>query len=138
MNEIGIVYFLYGEVTGLVKIGWTRASLVRRINQLQTGSPDQLRLLGIMRGTQAFEKELHAKFKPNHKHLEWFELSGEILRFIGSECLLFGSGLLVLNRESTDCQSSPLALISTQLINGELDKAEFNELGFNKYLIRQL
>ncbi|NTJ40213.1 GIY-YIG nuclease family protein [Vibrio vulnificus] len=51
----GIIYFLHGETTGLVKIGWTRRSLVRRVNQLQTGSPDRLRLLGFMRA-QKFAK----------------------------------------------------------------------------------
>ncbi|ELE1962720.1 TPA: GIY-YIG nuclease family protein [Vibrio vulnificus] len=134
----GIIYFLHGETTGLVKIGWTRRSLVRRVNQLQTGSPDRLRLLGFMRGSKACEKQLHIKFEPNHKHLEWFELTDDISKFIEAECLLFGSGLLVLDRESTDSLTSPLSLIAKQLLDGELDKTEFNKLGFDRYLANQL
>lgn len=75
------VYFIQGEATGLIKIGYSR-NLLTRFSQLQTASADTLRLLARLRGNQDRERELHARFAPWRKHGEWFEPAKPLLRYI--------------------------------------------------------
>lgn len=70
------VYFLRAETTRLIKIGVSR-DIRQRIVALQTGSPDKLVLMGIIRcdAPKDFERELHSRFGRDRSHGEWFRPS---------------------------------------------------------------
>lgn len=75
----GRVYFLGNEVA--VKIGFSaRPDL--RVRRLQTGSPVELRLLCVFRGTKDDERALHALFDAQRLHGEWFKLDPQIVLFM--------------------------------------------------------
>lgn len=76
-----VVYFVQGEITGLIKIGST-GNILSRMGQLQRASADVLRLLHLQSGTRADELVLHATFAPWRKHGEWFEPAAPLLRYI--------------------------------------------------------
>lgn len=88
-----MVYFLQGEKTQLIKIGYTVSdrSLRKRISQLTTEGPDELRLLLLLdtdsigpaeaRGYQ-LEAQLHNKFRVDRHHGEWFRPSNKLLAYI--------------------------------------------------------
>lgn len=74
------VYFIaenenenYGNLR--VKIGIS-ANVQRRVNQLQTGSPYLLRLMGWIEANndRTLEKQLHQKYASENTHREWFSL----------------------------------------------------------------
>lgn len=75
------IYFIQGEATGLIKIGYSR-NLLTRFGQLQTASADVLRLLLRSPGDQQHERELHGRFAPWRRHGEWFEPAKPLLRHI--------------------------------------------------------
>jgi hypothetical protein len=132
----GLVYFLLGERTKLVKIGWCRRFLVRRVNQLQTGSPDKLILLGILKGGKSLEADLHRRFNENRKYLEWFDFSEDINKLIASECLILN--ISVLKAESSDSPTSPIALVVDHYLSDKVTECDFNQIGLTEYLVRQL
>jgi hypothetical protein len=65
-----LIYFIGGG--DLVKIGWA-ADPMRRMDDLQTGSPVRLKLLGFYPGGLAMERALHARFSAARAHGEWFD-----------------------------------------------------------------
>ena len=77
------VYFLQGEITKRVKIGYT-TDLEKRIKALQTSEP--LRLVGFMRNASPErEKEIHDRFSHLRAIGEWFEGSPEIANYLEDE-----------------------------------------------------
>lgn len=74
----GFVYFVQGENGGAVKIGYT-IDIKVRLKQLQTGYPDNLKILTIFPGSQADEQSLHEKFSEYRLHGEWFKPCEDIL-----------------------------------------------------------
>jgi len=58
-----------------VKIGIS-GKIDRRIRELQTGSPYELKLMGWIESNndKELEDELHEKYAKKHTHLEWFNL----------------------------------------------------------------
>ena len=85
-ERLQIVYFMQGQLTGLIKIGHTtRSSLVLRITQCQTGSPDILRLIGIVDYPDSIEyNELYIQqlFNSFRVQGEWFRPNPELIDFI--------------------------------------------------------
>lgn len=77
-----MVYFVQGEVTRLIKIGYTQSDSEQRFKALQTGSPDILLCLATIDGKQSKELQLHMQFKDSWHHGEWFEPTLELLDFI--------------------------------------------------------
>lgn len=77
------IYFIQGEVTGLIKIGLA-IDVRARLKDLQQGSPDRLSILGVMLCHQrgALERELHRRFDDCRAHGEWFEPRPALLAFI--------------------------------------------------------
>lgn len=80
----GRVYFI--KCGGYVKIGWAVVP-AKRLKELQTASPMVLELIHHMPGDLKKEHELHERFahlrvRPNG---EWFQLSEEIMNFIGGK-----------------------------------------------------
>lgn len=76
-----VVYFIEGEGTGLVKIGFAE-SVSSRISQMRTGSPVRLILLCTITGGKDVEREMHRRFSADRSHGEWFRLSDAIKAFI--------------------------------------------------------
>lgn len=81
-----IIYFILDECSNSVKIGYTTLKgLKKRIETLQIGTPNELRLLGATWGDKKIEKQLHEKFHYSHIRGEWFHYTKELEEFI-AEC----------------------------------------------------
>lgn len=65
------VYAIQGAALAPVKIGTSRNPL-KRLQQLQTGTPDDLNLLHVIPGDQQTERELHVWFAEWQHRDEWF------------------------------------------------------------------
>lgn len=76
-----MIYFVQSIKGGPVKIGWAN-NVERRLQELQTGSPVPLQLLGTMRGKASAEFELHRQFNEERSHGEWFVLSPRLEAFL--------------------------------------------------------
>jgi len=81
LRDLGRVYFVAGA--DLIKIGFT-LDVPGRFDRLCGSSPVPLTLLGVMRGTPATERELHAKFAAQRAHGEWFRPSLQLSAFIAA------------------------------------------------------
>ena len=76
------VYFIQPVDGGPIKIG-IAAHVLGRLSGLQTGSPVELRVLGVIPGVrQSYEAELHERFAATRRHGEWFEPTPELMAFI--------------------------------------------------------
>lgn len=71
------VYFIGGD-EGAIKIGVSIAPL-ERLATMQMGCPIPLRILALVDGGTALEREYHQRFAEAHSHGEWFHRSPEIL-----------------------------------------------------------
>lgn len=72
-----------------IKIGYTTQDIEKRIKQLNTGSVQNISLLGWICGDKAKEKELHIKFAQSRVRYngEWFEPTENLLDFINENNL---------------------------------------------------
>lgn len=89
----GGVYFILGDKTKLVKIGWS-INVSNRLHALIHHSPDVLTILAVIRSQDVQEKlfingkeiskecTLHIKFSEYRQHGEWFSFKGELKKFI--------------------------------------------------------
>lgn len=75
------IYFIRSGASGPIKIGITR-EISTRIQELQTGNPERLHLLGRLLGGRFEESELHRRFADHRIHSEWFRPVPELLDFI--------------------------------------------------------
>lgn len=83
-----IVYFLYDSDKS-IKIGYTKhKEVIKRINQLKTGSATKIILLGVIEGNLDREKEIHKMFKYLNINLEWHLIDESLLNFINSNNIL--------------------------------------------------
>jgi hypothetical protein len=75
----GVVYFIGHGKTGPVKIGFT-ADLdpMPRLRQLQTGSPEQLKVLGIISAYASIERKIQSLLAPHNIRGEWFDREAAI------------------------------------------------------------
>lgn len=71
-EKLGWVYFAQVGSGGSIKIGWSK-NPAARIAKMQTGLPSPLRLLGVIPGSKAAEREAHILFAHGRKRGEWFE-----------------------------------------------------------------
>lgn len=75
------IYFVQAGENGPIKIG--RADDVyARLDNLQTGNAEELRLLVHVDGDRALEGTLHTHFDKDRIRGEWFRPSPELLQFI--------------------------------------------------------
>lgn len=72
-------YFIQAGPDGPIKIGLAE-DVEQRLKELQTGCPDDLRLIGRMDGNH--EKNLHQHFKQFWIRGEWFRPDVRIMAFI--------------------------------------------------------
>lgn len=82
-EKIGCIYFFQGECGGPIKIGYS-LSPRQRLKELQTGYPDLLKVLAIIRGTEKDEKEMHERFAKFRLRGEWFRPDAELLAEISA------------------------------------------------------
>jgi len=73
----GVVYFIGGDA-GPVKIGFAE-NAERRLIGLQTGNPAKLGILATTAGSEATEREYHARFAAHRLNGEWFDRHPDIL-----------------------------------------------------------
>jgi hypothetical protein len=79
------VYFIQADEAGPIKIGFTAGDPQARLNQLQTGNPSALKLLGAIKGTTAKERELHAALSEHRLQGEWFKPHPSVVSAIDAE-----------------------------------------------------
>lgn len=77
----GFVYFVQGVRGGPIKIGFA-ADPATRLAELQVGSNVRLRILCAVPAALNDERTMHARFKKDRLHGEWFSASGRLKRFI--------------------------------------------------------
>lgn len=80
------VYYVQGELTGLIKIGLSN-NVQKRLNNIQGSPPDRIRVLAIdWRNADRghVEAELHQRFRASRAHGEWFEPTPELLAHIAA------------------------------------------------------
>lgn len=80
-SEKSFLYFIEAVGTEFIKIGRS-ANPDRRLKQLSTGSPVELRLIGVISGGAEIEKELHKQFDHLRERLEWFRATPELRGFV--------------------------------------------------------
>jgi len=94
---IEMIYFIQGQSSRKVKIGFTKDSISRRLSQLQTGSPELLKLIGCCNGDTDFEAKLQLLFSSTHSHNEWFYESSELNDYIHEKCFYSEEVLILIN-----------------------------------------
>jgi len=77
------VYFIYAEALGRVKIG-TSKNPKRRIAQMGSSIPCELKLLKSFPGDAAMKRGLHHKLEHIRHSGEWFEATDELLAWTQS------------------------------------------------------
>ena len=75
------VYFIQDVEQGYIKIGQSEEP-EKRLRQLQTGNPNELRLLWVDHQGDYIEAELHREFREHRVSGEWFQPSDELLERI--------------------------------------------------------
>jgi hypothetical protein len=78
-----VVYFAHDRATGLVKIGTSR-NLAPRLRRLELELRRGLDLLATVTGGHRVEHALHARFREDRAHGEWFRLSDQLRAAIES------------------------------------------------------
>ena len=73
-------YFIQPEKGGNIKIGYTSRNPLQRLSALQTGCPDKLKIVGLIKGD--VEKDLHKKFKKLNSNGEWFKNTKHLRNYI--------------------------------------------------------
>lgn len=74
------VYMIMAKEDNTVKIG-TSNDPNKRLKQLQTGNNKQLVIVGLIKGGQELEKNIHALFRESRIKGEWFKYTQEIEDF---------------------------------------------------------
>ena len=75
------VYFIQQSDGGPIKIG-TAKDPEQRLAALQTGNPQELRLLGSVLGSRAVELGLHELFRAYRLNGEWFAWDGLVVSVV--------------------------------------------------------
>ncbi|PKG37173.1 hypothetical protein [Psychromonas sp. Urea-02u-13] len=111
MNKI--IYAVRSVNLDKIKIGESNVhSLFNRIRSHQTGSADELELLGVHYGKFHTDKKIHPLLNSSHSHLEWFNNTEEVSSFINTNFLVFPKALSLL----TEISYSTSQTISTETI----------------------
>jgi hypothetical protein len=79
----GWVYFaLAGD---RIKIGHSKL-MAKRMQVLRSSSASGAELLGVIRGDECLEQNIHEKFQGQREHGEWFRDSPALRAFIAKSC----------------------------------------------------
>lgn len=82
------IYFIRADIGSSaypIKIGTTHDVKIR-LSSLQSGSPYNLSLLGVISGGRVRESEIHSKFNYLKVSGEWFRSHPDLLKFIKDNC----------------------------------------------------
>src|SRR5689334_20787571 len=71
-RDYGWVYFIHAPEVSRTKVGWTINNPQHRMAELQTGSPCELFLDGVIPGRSGDEAKFHGLFKNHNVAGEWF------------------------------------------------------------------
>lgn len=74
-----MIYLIICHKTRNCKIGYSKDP-IKRLHQLQTGSPNVLSLYGTIEGDMNKEKQLHKKFQQYSQSGEWFKYNFDIAK----------------------------------------------------------
>lgn len=85
MGPTMLVYFIQRGKRGPIKIGATARNPAARLADLQTASPEKLRLLGCVRSS---ERYLHELFREHHIAGEWFRPHKRVLSFVAKNAIV--------------------------------------------------
>lgn len=87
-TQANYVYFVQAKTMRLIKIG-IAACYNSRLSNLQTGSPDILELLGLIRHDEPkqLEARLHVEFGDHRAHGEWFNPAPRLLAYIAKHAI---------------------------------------------------
>lgn len=77
----GFVYAI-GDGEGRVKIGWS-GDPIRRLRGIQTGCPQNAKLIGMVRATKSQESQAHKLLARWHIKGDWFRFEGAVAVFVG-------------------------------------------------------
>ena len=75
--EMERVYIVGDLDEGYVKVGFSRG-VEWRVAGIQTGCPFKLKVLGVIRAPQQFERALHRYLRPWRSQGEWFHATPEV------------------------------------------------------------
>lgn len=85
ITKSNYVYFVRALTLGLIKIGIAKNASARLIG-MQTGSPDKLELMGVVRPRDEdpvfLEQRLHHRFRRHKSHGEWFHPVPALVEYI--------------------------------------------------------
>lgn len=85
-QDEGFLYFIECVEEKSVKIGFT-ANLTKRFQSIRNNKlPNNVKLLGYVKGTRKSESILHDMFSRYRSHGEWFHLEEEIIQWIKVFC----------------------------------------------------
>lgn len=76
-----MIYFIQQGDSGPIKIGYTN-NISKRINALQSSSPEKLHLLGAIEGDKDRERVLQKFFHAHKMQGEWFKPAPMVLNYI--------------------------------------------------------
>lgn len=74
-----MIYFAHATGTDRLKIGFTAGDPLRRLKELQTGSPYPLDLLAAVEGGEADEARWHKDFAAERTGGEWFAMTPRLM-----------------------------------------------------------
>lgn len=78
-----MIYFIQNQITGRIKIGYSKEPDCR-IKNLQTGNDAELKVLFSIPGGYKEETELRKRFKHLHYRGEWYDCKAELAEYIES------------------------------------------------------
>lgn len=128
-NKSGkVIYAVRSVSLNKVKIGESNAhSLFYRIRSHQTGSADELELVGVHFGTFNTDKDIHPLLKSSHSHLEWFNETEEVNNFLQSNFLMLLKPLSLLTDISWSMGEtiSPETIAISEYVKGNLKNSDY-------------
>lgn len=74
------VYFIRCKATGAIKIGLSESPW-SRLSKMQSDSPGELEMLGVVEGGLVTEAQMHARFFASHLRGEWFNPTADLVAF---------------------------------------------------------
>jgi hypothetical protein len=78
-----LVYAIQSVNLKTVKIGFS-TDVNQRLDSLQGGSPDELKVIGCWLGDVTDEKKIHSRFADCRLHREWFRPTDELLSLVAA------------------------------------------------------
>ena len=125
-----LIYAVRSVALNKVKIGESNLhSLFYRVRSHQTGSADELELIGVHFGVFNTDKEIHPLLKSSHSHLEWFNVTKEVNDFLKSHFLILPKPLSLLTDISWSMGEtiSPETIAISEYVKGNIKNNEYAE-----------